>query len=69
MRDLNILKGTAPGITLSAVDQAILDQATLSFAAQQYNQARDTLSKLLSDPNKRSREVLKLDNGLKALGY
>ncbi len=69
LRDLNILKGTAPGITLSAVDQAILDQATLSFAAQQYNQARDTLSKLLSDPNKRSREVLKLDNGLKALGY
>ena len=41
----------------------------MAFAARQYNQARDQLSQLLSDPGKRTRDVLKLDNDLKTLGY
>ena len=69
LRDLKTLQGKTAGLSLGASDQVILDQATRSFAAQQYNQARDQLSQLLSDPGKRSREVLKLDNDLKTLGY
>ena len=68
LRDLKTLQGKG-GLTLGLADQAILDQATRFFAARQYNQARDQLSQLLADPNKRSREVLKLDNDLKTLGY
>ena len=51
------------------VAKVVLDQVTRSFAARQYNQARDQLSQLLSDPGKRTRDVLKLDNDLKTLGY
>jgi hypothetical protein len=69
LRDLKTLQGKTAGPVLGAVDQAILDQATRSFAASQYNQARDQLSQLLSDPGKRTRDVLKLDNDLKTLGY
>jgi hypothetical protein len=69
LRDLKTLQGKTAGPSLGLADQAVLDQATRSFAAQQYNQARDQLSQLLSDPNKRTREVLKLDNDLKTLGY
>ena len=68
LRDVETLKGKG-GLTLGLADQAILDQATRFFAARQYNQARDQLSQLLADPNKRTREVLKLDNDLKTLGY
>jgi len=68
LRDLETLKGQG-GLSLGLADQAILDQATRYFAARQYNQARDQLSQLLADPNKRTREVLKLDNDLKTLGY
>jgi hypothetical protein len=69
LRDLKTLQGKPSGIALGLADQAILDQATRSFTARQYNQARDQLSQLLTDPNKRTREVLKLDNDLKTLGY
>jgi hypothetical protein len=69
LRDLKTLQGKTAGPALGLADQAILDQATSSFAARQYNQARDQLSQLLSDPDKRTREVLKLDNDLKTLGY
>jgi hypothetical protein len=69
LRDLTTLKGKSAGPVLGLADQAILDQATRSFASSQYNQARDQLSQLLSDPNKRTRDVLKLDNDLKTLGY
>jgi hypothetical protein len=69
LRDLKTLQGKTAGPSLGLADQAILDQATRSFAAQQYNAARDQLSKLLSDPGKRTRDVLKLDNDLKTLGY
>jgi hypothetical protein len=68
LRDLETLKGKG-GLSLGLADQAILDQATRFFAARQYNQARDQLSQLLADPNKRTREALKLDNDLKTLGY
>jgi len=69
LRDLKTLQGKTAGPALGAIDQAILDQATLSFAASKYNQARDQLSQLLSDPGKRTKDVLKLDNDLKTLGY
>jgi len=69
LRDLKTLQGKSGGFSLGLADQAVLDQATRSFAGRQYNQARDQLSQLLSDPNKRTREVLKLDNDLKTLGY
>jgi len=69
LRDLKTLQGKTAGPSLGLADQAILDQATRSFAAQAYNQARDQLSQLLSDPGKRTRDVLKLDNDLKTLGY
>jgi hypothetical protein len=69
LRDLKTLQGKTAGPALGLADKAILDQATRAFAARQYNNARDTLSQLLSDPNKRTREVLKLDNDLKTLGY
>jgi hypothetical protein len=69
LRDLKTLQGKPNGLSLGLADQAVLDQATRSFAARSYNQARDQLSQLLSDPNKRTREVLKLDNDLKTLGY
>jgi len=69
LREINILKGKETGIILGIADKAILDQATREYAARTYNQARDTLNRLLNDPNKRSRDVLKLDNDLKALGY
>jgi hypothetical protein len=68
LRDLETLKGKG-GLSLGLADQAILDQVTRFFAARQYNQARDQLSQLLADPNKRTREALKLDNDLKTLGY
>jgi hypothetical protein len=69
LREINILKGKEADIVLGIADRAILDQATREYAARRYNQARDTLNRLLSDPNKRSREVLRLDNELKVLGY
>jgi len=69
LRDLTTLQGKSSGPTLGLADQAILDQATRSFASSAYNQARDQLSQLYSDPNKRTRDVLKLDNDLKTLGY
>jgi hypothetical protein len=69
LRDLKTLQGKTAGPSLGLADQAILDQATRSFAARQYNQARDQLSQLLAEPGKRTREVLKLDNDLKTLGY
>ncbi len=69
LREINILKGKETGIILGIADKAVLDQATREYAARTYNQARDTLNRLLSDPNKRSREALKLDNDLKAMGY
>ena len=69
LRDIKTIESKATGPTLGLADQAILDQATRSFAASQYNQARDQLSQLLSDPGKRTRDVLKLDNDLKTLGY
>jgi hypothetical protein len=69
LRDLKTLQGKTAGPSLGLADQAILDQAMRSFASSQYNQARDQLSQLLADPNKRTRDVLKLDNDLKALGY
>jgi hypothetical protein len=69
LREINILKGKEADIVLGIADRAVLDQATREYAARRYNQARDTLNKLLADPNKRSREVLRLDNELKVLGY
>jgi hypothetical protein len=68
LRDIKTLQGSG-GLTLKLADQAILDQATRSFASRQYNQARAQLSDLLADPAKRTREVLKLDADLKTLGY
>jgi hypothetical protein len=69
LREINILKGESVGAKLSMADQAILDQATRDFAARRYNQARDGVNRLLADANKKTREVLKLDNDLKVLGY
>jgi hypothetical protein len=69
LREINILKGESVGAKLSMADQSILDQATRDFAARRYNQARDGLNRLLADANKKTREVLKLDNDLKVLGY
>jgi len=69
LRDLNTLQGKTAGPELSLADQAVLDQAMRSYAARQYNQARDDLLPLLADPNKKSKDVLKLDNDLKTLGY
>jgi hypothetical protein len=69
LRDLKTLQGKSAGPILGLADKAVLDQATRAFASSQYNQARDTLLPLLSDPDKRTREVLKLDNDLKTLGY
>ncbi len=69
LRDLKTLQGKTSGPSLGLADQATLDQATRNFASRQYNQAREQLSQLLSDANKRTRDVLKLDNDLKTLGY
>jgi hypothetical protein len=69
LQDLKTLQGKTAGPSLGLADKAVLDQATRSFAASQYNQARDQLSQLLSDPGTRTRDVLKLDNDLKTLGY
>jgi hypothetical protein len=69
LRDLKTLQGKTSGPSLGLADKVVLDQATRSFAARQYNQARDQLSQLLQDPGKRTRDVLKLDNDLKTLGY
>jgi hypothetical protein len=69
LRDLKTLQGKTSGPTLGLADQAVLDQATRDFAARSYNKARDDLAELLADPDKRTREVLKLDNDLKTLGY
>jgi hypothetical protein len=69
LRDLKTLQGKTAGPALGLADKAVLDQAMRSFAALQYNQARDQLSQLLSDPGTRTRDVLKLDNDLKTLGY
>lgn|GEM_PF-601586 len=69
LREINIIKGKETGTTLRMADKAILDQATRDYAARRYNQARDGVNRLLADPNKKTREVLKLDNDLKVLGY
>jgi hypothetical protein len=69
LRDLTTLQGKTSGPTLGLADQAVLDQATNDFAARAYNKARDDLAELLADPSKRTRDVLKLDNDLKTLGY
>ena len=69
LRDLKTLQGKSAGPALGLADKAVLDQVTRSFASRQYNQARDQLTQLLSDPGKRTRDVLKLDNDLKTLGY
>jgi hypothetical protein len=69
LRDLKTLQGKTSGPTLGLADQAILDQATRDFAARSYNKARDDLAELLAEADKRTREVLKLDNDLKTLGY
>ncbi|HTX71984.1 MAG TPA: hypothetical protein VMC79_04090 [Rectinemataceae bacterium] len=67
---LSILSGKVAqtGPALSPADQALLDSATGQYAAGQYNQARDTLNRLLQ-AGRMTREILRLDQNLKQLGY
>ncbi len=61
-------KGGETGPSLSPADQALLDTATSQYASGQYNQARDTLGRLLQ-AGRMTRDILKLDQNLKQLGY
>lgn len=61
-------KGTVAGPGLAPADQALLDTATGQYAGGQYNQARDTLNRLLQ-AGRMTKDVLKLDQSLKQLGY
>ncbi|MDA8426247.1 MAG: hypothetical protein M0Z80_08905 [Treponema sp.] len=61
-------RGGQAGPGLNPADQALLDTATSQYASGQYNQARDTLNRLLQ-AGKMTRDVVKLDQNLKQLGY
>jgi hypothetical protein len=61
-------KGGAAGPSLNPADQALLDTATSQYASGQYNQARDSLNRLLQ-AGRMTRDILKLDQNLKQLGY
>ncbi|HUW39369.1 MAG TPA: hypothetical protein VMV90_00045 [Rectinemataceae bacterium] len=61
-------RGGQAGPGLNPADQALLDTATSQYASGQYNQARDTINRLLQ-AGRMTRDVVKLDQNLKQLGY